>query len=72
MPRIVFPSEIEEGESHTAKVVYSPADTVVENVRWSIPDNNGVLAVGTDGTVQAVKEGTAILQAKIGDELELA
>src|SRR5699024_8973802 len=55
--------ELEEGTSEKLSVSYTPSDTTDEKkVTWK-SDNEGVAKVSSDGTVTAVKEGTATITA---------
>ena len=55
--------ELEEGTSEKLSVSYTPSDTTDEKkVTWK-SDNEGVAKVASDGTVTAVKEGTATITA---------
>ena len=55
--------ELEEGNSEKLTVSYTPSDTTDEKkVTWK-SDNEGVAKVASDGTVTAVKAGTATITA---------
>ena len=55
--------ELEEGTSEKLSVSYTPSDTTDEKkVTWK-SDNEGVAKVASDGTVTAVKAGTATITA---------
>ena len=54
-----------EGESFLLKATLSPKDAT-EAVTWSSSDEN-IATVGQDGTIKAVKQGSATIFAKAGD-----
>ncbi len=58
---------IHEGDTKTLSIEYTPADTTDDkNVSWSSSDST-VASVDNNGTVTAVKPGSAVITAKVGN-----
>ena len=57
---------LKKGKSETLSVTVKPDDATDKTVTWSSSDAS--VATVSDGTVTAVKEGTAIITAKAGDK----
>lgn len=57
--------KVETGKSFTLKVTVTPADTT-DKIVWS-SSNEAVAKVAADGTVTAVKAGTAVITATAGN-----
>lgn len=59
---------LKKGQSEKLVVSYDPADTTdKKDVVWASSDTS-VVSVAADGTVNALKEGTAEITAKVGDK----
>ena len=58
---------LNEGESLTLKATVLPKDATVKTVTWSSSDT-GIATVDQNGTVQAVKQGSATILAQAGDK----
>ncbi len=58
---------LDEGESITLKATVTPKDADDQAVTWSSSDGS-IVSVDQEGTVQAIKQGSAIIQAKAGDK----
>lgn len=59
---------LKKGQSEKLVVSYDPADTTdKKDVVWTSSDTS-VVSVAADGTVNALKEGTAEITAKVGDK----
>lgn len=59
---------LEEGQSETLVATVSPADATAPAVTWE--SDNPEVATVEDGVVTAIKEGTAVITAKAGGEIE--
>lgn len=59
---------LEEGQSETLVATVLPADATAPAVTWE--SDNPEVATVEDGVVTAIKEGTAVITAKAGGEIE--
>lgn len=60
-------TEMQVGETDTLSIIYNPANTTdLKDVEWSTSDES-VVSV-ENGTLQALKAGTAEITAKVGDK----
>ena len=58
---------LNEGESFTLKAEIIPKDATVQTVSWSSSDNS-IATVDQNGTIQAIKQGSATILAQVGDK----
>ena len=57
---------LDEGGSATLKATVIPSDAIDKTVTWSSSDES-VVTVGQDGTILAIKQGSATVMAQAGD-----
>ena len=58
---------LDEGESTTLKATITPKDADDQTVTWSSSDGS-IVSVDQDGTIHAIKQGSADILAKAGDK----
>ena len=58
---------LNEGESLTLKATIIPKDATVQTITWSSTDSS-IATVDQNGTIQAIKQGTATIMAQAGDK----
>ena len=59
---------LDEGQSATLKATVTPKDATDKTVTWSSSDES-IVTVDQEGTINAIKQGSATIQAKAEDKL---